>query len=269
MQEDRQPVEWRRDPWVVFAISFYVCVALWALLLDTPSTGWWWLWNTATTPLYCAYCLASVLVAASLVQKMRGRSEVSRPSFPQRLAAKPRLQAALAVGVVLITLAREGAFGSTLSVDYNAYSINDRIKTNSSTTAQQGGPASAQSYAGRDVTCEITCTEPGHVCGAVLAELGCNGRTVVDAMPPVTITGEIRLVEPWCFVPWYKKASVRFFLDADFEVADSEQGQTLSLSGVVEQTGMGPISCRQFRQHAGNRIGGAVVSSLDEVLQSH
>lgn len=220
-------------------------------------------------PVYCGYCLSVLTLSVVAVRSIRRRPAFPIPMVPEQFANQRWVVTALAVFVVVATLAREGAFGDEVAVDFSAYRFTDQMQTDASAqgSTQSMGEAGPPSFAGRPASCMLSCSSPGQVCDAIMAEVNCG-----EAAPSsVAITGTIQVDEPWCYTPWYKDATVSFSTEATFDLRDTagSRSHTLSLSGTIQQDAFGPMSCREFRRRMGGRIGAAVAAGFNDVLRSN
>jgi len=225
----------------------------------------WLTWPFAL--IYALYVTAVLLVCAAVVAHLRRRSLPPVPLLPARWRTHRKTYLVLGACVVLFTLLREGAFGPTCVVGYDAPHVEERTtRSPSGTHIATKGESPPDVMAGRPVHCNLDCVYPEPFCEAVVASLSC-----VDHEPTpdtVMVRGTVSMTPDFglaCYLPLYKRSDISFHAELELKLLTERTDTTAwsSADVALERTDIGPLSCDSLRM----RLAGALARELAEVLQ--
>ncbi len=268
-----EPTPRQRLPASTVAFGLILAAVLGHLAIVAGDTAPWLMWLLA--PVYAAYVMAIVLVAAAVVGRVRGRPPLPIPGLPAHMATHPRATLVLAGVVGLVTLVREGAFAPELLVSYDVYQAEHRIHAShdSSYSSTVMGDAPAEMMAGRPVICHLRCANAGTACDAVLEGIRCDNHRDPGPEPrgAVFVDGMIRVDTVDCYTPLWKQDTIGFGAQLDLSLTTDRIHASvgLSLDGALDQEATGPMSCHGFARLAAQQIVPQLRDAIVTTLRSH
>jgi hypothetical protein len=260
-------------------IAIALALVALAFVVDLVARGIFGPWTPLAVLVVWSYPLAAIFLVEWAWGRLHHRGVPAIPGLSDATCRRRGPWIALAGWVLLVTLAREGAFapGFVLGVNWwNATDTWSGARNTSSNGVTTGTEAPAQVFAGQPLSCTASCTSPGEVCETVVRELGCDP----DASTMRTGTFRITVEDPWCYLPLRKQATLHVSLDGDlFASLDADQRDaeglprwhiqrsvSLSIDGTLAGVMTGVSSCFAFRRHLGHELAGRLRDEINATL---
>jgi len=262
--EPKRRTSGRRVSLAVGAALGVVCI-LWVAELGAGALPMSLVWGLVLW----LFLACTAFVVAAVIGRFAGFVP-DLPGVPDGLNADRKLIAVAAAFVLLVTLAREGAFLPAFVLNLNWWDASHTVSRNSSSSSSSTSMGTGEVfYAGRPLHCSLMCNGDEVGCAVFRAIVTCDDREPEPGGVLVSIM--LTIPEVSCYTPLAKSADVSYTAEVDLSVVDgmSRKSSGLSITGNVSQEMSGLASCYVFRQELAKVISREVTTQIDSHLAAN